>query len=352
MQLLEARPTPSNLMRYGAPLMATVLMFITGTILFLALGKNPIVAFEAFFVQPLLSVQGISELLLKASPLILIGLGLSLCYRANVWNIGAEGQLVVGAICGGALAVVLEGSTSPLVLPAMVLVGALGGMAWAAICAFLKTRFGTDETLTSLMLVYVANLLLLFVVNGVLKDPQGMNFPQTIMFGDAALFTPLAEGLRLNTSVFITVVAVFAMWLFSTRSFVGYQMQVSGLAPHAALYAGFSQNRAVWLGMLISGAAAGIAGVAEVAGPIGQLNPSISPGYGFAAIIVAWVGRLNAVGVVLAGSLMALLYIGGESAQVTLQISNSITRLFQGMLLFYLLGADVFVNYRLHRHGP
>ena len=349
MPMLEARPIPSTAMRYGAPLLATVLMLLTGTLIFLALGKPPGAAFYAFFVQPLLSLNGLSELILKASPLILIGQGLALCYRANVWNIGAEGQLVFGAICGGALAVVFDGSTSHLLLPAMVVTGALGGALWAAIPALLKTHFRADETLTTLMLVYVANLLLIYMVNGPLKDPQGMNFPQTVMFGDSATFSPLVQGLRVNSSIFLAAIATVAAWVFGARSFIGYQMQVGGLAPMAARYAGFSQVRAVWLGLLISGAAAGVAGVCEVAGPVGQLNPSISPGYGFAAIIVAWLGRLHAVGIVLAGLLTALLYIGGEAAQMSLQLPNAITRLFQGLLLFYLLGADVFVNYRLRR---
>jgi general nucleoside transport system permease protein len=352
MPLLESRPTPSATMRWGAPLAATLLMLVTGTLLFLALGKPPVAAFRAFFVQPLLSVNGLSELILKASPLILVAQGLAICYRANVWNIGAEGQLVVGAICAGALAVGFDAGAGRWLLPAMIVAGAAGGMLWAAIPALLKTRFQADETLTTLMLVYVANLLLIFMVNGPLKDPQGMNFPQTIMFGDAATFTPLVEGLRVNSSVAITILVTIAAWLFSGRSFVGYTMQVTGLAPAAARYAGFPESRAVWLGMLISGAAAGLAGVGEVAGPVGQLNPSISPGYGFAAIIVAWLGRLHPIGIVLAGLLTALLYIGGEAAQMTLQLPNAITRLFQGLLLFYLLGADVFVHYRLRRQAP
>jgi simple sugar transport system permease protein len=339
-------------MRWLSPLIAAGLTLVAGFFLFLGLGQDPLAAFHAFFIAPLSSANGLSEWVLKASPLALIAVGLAVGFRAGVWNIGAEGQLALGAIAATGVALALDTTESVWVLPAMVVAGALGGMAWAAIPALLRTRFNANEILTSLMLTYVAGYLVSYLVHGPWRDPEGFNFPQTKMFEEAALFPMLFEGLRVNGSVFLALAGVFVGWVLMNRSFVGYQMRVAGLAPEAARYAGFSADRTVWIGMLAGGMAAGIAGVGEVAGPLGQLQPNVSPGYGFAAIIVAFVGRLTPLGIVLASLLLSLLYLGGESAQIALGLPSAITGLFQGMLLFFLLGADVFINYRVRRIRP
>ena len=338
-------------MRWLSPLIAAAATLGVGFVLFSVLGKDPLAAFHAFFVRPVSSVNGVAELLLKASPLMLIAIGLAIGFRAGVWNIGAEGQLVFGAIAAGWIALQFHETQPGWLLPAMIGGGALGGAAWAAIPALLRTRFNANEILVSLMLTYVASLLLSWLVHGPLRDPEGYNFPQSRQFGESALFSNLLEGTRLNSSVLLAVVVALAGWVFIARSFVGFQMRVSGLAERAALYAGFSVRRTVWLGMLAGGACAGLAGVGEIAGPIGQLTPSVSPGYGFAAIIVAFVGRLHPAGIVLASLLMSLLYLGGESAQMVLSLPSAITGLFQGTLLFFLLGADVFVGYHLRMVG-
>jgi simple sugar transport system permease protein len=312
------------MMAWLSPLIAAAATLVAGFILFSLLGKDPLQAVQVFFVKPIATRYGVGELLLKASPLMLCASGLAAGYRANVWNIGAEGQLALGALCGGGLALAFPGAESAWILLPMILAGAAGGAAWAAIPAWLKTRFNANEILTSLMLVYVATLLLSWLVQGPWRDPEGFNFPQSKMFADAALLPILLSGTRL-----------------------GFQMRVAGLAPAAANYAGISAKRNVWLGMLIGGATAGIAGVGEAAGPIGQLLPSMSPGYGFAAIIVAFVGRLHPFGIALASLLMSLLYLGGESAQISLALPSAVTGLFQGTLLFFLLAADVFINFRV-----
>jgi simple sugar transport system permease protein len=344
---LEARAEPSPLMGWLAPLFAAVLTIAAGFLLFSALGRNPVQAFYTFFVHPIRDLNGVAELLLKASPLMLIAVGLACGYRANVWNIGAEGQLTLGAIFAGGVALHFYESESHVVLPLMIVAGAIGGMLWASIPALLRTRFNTSEILTSLMLVYVAALLLSYLVHGPWRDPEGFNFPQSRQFTASALYPMLLEGTRLNASFLLSLAAIAAGYLFLNRSFLGFQMRVAGQADAAARYAGFAARRMVWLGMLIGGACAGLAGVGEVAGPIGQLLPSVSPGYGFAAIIVAFVGRLHPVGILLASLLMSLLYLGGEAAQIGLNLPSAITGLFQGMLLFFLLGSDVFINYRL-----
>ncbi len=344
---LEARPEPSRLMAWLSPVLAAAATLAAGFALFSLLGKDPVAAFLAFFVEPVATRYGVGELLLKASPLMLCALGLAIGYRANVWNIGAEGQLTIGAICGGGLALWLPQLNSALLLPLMIAAGAAGGVAWAAIPAWLRTRCNANEILTSLMLVYIATLALSYLVQGPWRDPEGFNFPQSSLFGDNALLPALLGGTRLNVGFLLALAVIAIGWVFTARTLAGFRMRVAGLAPRAATYAGISARRTVWVGMLVGGATAGIAGVGEIAGPLGQLLPSVSPGYGFAAIIVAFVGRLHPLGIVLASLLMSLIYLGGEAAQIGLDLPSAVTRLFQGLLLFFLLGADVFIGYRL-----
>ncbi|HEY1608098.1 MAG TPA: ABC transporter permease [Paraburkholderia sp.] len=354
---LEARATPSRAMRFAVPLIAALLTLLFGFLIFGLVGRDPVQAMYAFFIEPLSSVDGWSELLLKASPLCLIGLGLAAGYRANVWNIGAEGQMLLGGIAASGVAIACDQLSGWWILPTMMVAGIAGGMAWAAIPAWLKTRFNTNEILTSLMLTYVATQLLIYLVSGPWRDPMGMNFPLSEMFSGDALYPTFGgdwhwhglHGTRLNASIFVTMLAVPLVWLFMRRSFAGYRMSVGGLAPLAARYAGFSDSKTVWMSLLLSGGLAGLAGMGEIAGPIGQLQATWSPGYGFTAIIVVFVGRLHPVGIVLASLLMALLYLGGEAVQTSLQLPQALSGVFQGLLLFCLLGADLFVNYRVRR---
>ena len=351
---LVPRTRPSRPMLLLAPLLAVALTLVVGLTIFGLLGQNPILAFRAFFIDPVSTANGVSELLLKASPLCLIALGLSIGYRANIWNIGAEGQMYLGAIFATGLAIRYGEQGGAWLLPAMIAAAAVGGALWAAITALCRARFHANEILVSLMLTYVADFIVKFLVYGPWRDPMANNFPVTVSFADAALFDPLAsfgwslwEGTRINTSVFITLVAIPIAWFFMDRSFTGFQMSVAGLAPGAARYAGYRHKGMIWLALLVSGATAGLAGVTEVAGPLGQLNDRWTPGYGFTAIIVATLGRLHPVGVVLASLLMALLYLGGEAVQVSMQLPKAVSQVFQGLLLMFLLGCDVLVAYRV-----
>jgi general nucleoside transport system permease protein len=348
---LEKRPAPSALMSWLSPVLAVLLTVVCGVILFLALGKNPVTGLAVFFLEPIKDLRGWSEVGLKVAPLLLIAIGLAICFRANVFNIGAEGQLVVGAICGGAAALFLDdgqdGSGGAGMIALVLLAGMLGGMAWAAITAFLRDRFNANEILVSLMLVYVAQLLLSLLVHGVLRDPQGFNFPQSRMLSDGFLLPAVFSGTRLHLGIVFALAASVLGWVYLTRSFGGFRLQVGGLAPAAARYAGFSSRKALWTSMMTCGALAGLAGVCEVLGPIGQLTPSVSPGYGFAAIIVAYVGRLHPIGVIFSSFIMALFYIGGELSQSRLGMPSAITGVFQGILLFSLLACDVLIHYQL-----
>jgi len=346
---LEARAEASRAMRYASPAIAVALMVVVGMLVFSALGKDPVEGFRVFFLNPVRDLNAITELLLKATPLMLIAVGLAVGFRANVWNIGAEGQFLMGAVAATGVALAFQSSESRLILPAMVVAGAIGGALWAALPALLKTKFNANEILTSLMLVYIAQLTVSWLVFGPWKDPAGFNFPQTEMFSDAALLPILIEGTRLNFAFVIALGVLVVGYVFMQRSFAGFKMRVAGESEAAARYAGFSAVGMIWVGLLAGGAAAGIAGMAEVAGPAGQLTDKLSIGYGFAAIIVAFVGRLNPIGIFFASLLMALLYIGGEQAQQYLSLPSSISKVFQGMLLFFLLGSDVFIQYRLRR---
>ncbi|MFC7410457.1 ABC transporter permease [Hydrogenophaga atypica] len=344
---LEARAQPSGFWGYASPILALLVTVVIGVILFVALGKDPVRGLQVFFWEPIRNVYAIGELMVKATPLLIIALGLAVCFRSNVWNIGAEGQFIIGAITAGGVALLADKTTGPWIVPAILLAGVLGGMFWAGITALLRDRFNANEILVSLMLVYVAVQVLNFLVYGPWKDPLGYNFPQTKTFDAVTKIPRLIDGSRVNIGLLLALAGVAGAWLFLFRTYSGFAQQVGGLAPAAARYAGFSSRTALWIALLTSGAAAGLAGALEVAGPIGQLTPYIPAGYGFAAIIVAFVGRLHPVDIVFSALLMSMFYIGGELAQSRLGLPKSITGVFQGLLLFSLLAADTLIAYRI-----
>jgi general nucleoside transport system permease protein len=346
---LEQRAEASVLMSWLSPLLALLLTVLCGVVLFVLLGKDPAAGLAVFFVEPLKDLRGWAEVGVKVAPILLCAVGLAICFRANVFNIGAEGQLVAGAITGGAVGLFLDqGSNGGFFMITLVLLaGMAGGMIWAALTAWLRDRYNANEILVSLMLVYVAQLLLAYLVHGPLKDPMGYNFPQSKMFSSGFLLPLLVPQTRLHVGFLLALLASALGWLFLSKSFAGFKLQIGGMAPLAARYAGFSSRKSLWTALLVCGALSGLAGVCEVIGPVGQLTPSVSPGYGFAAIIVAYVGRLHPIGAVFASFIMALLYIGGELSQSRLGMPNAVTGVFQGLLLFSLLACDVLIHYRL-----
>ena len=346
---LEPRPQASRWWSYGSPLLALCITVLIGVALFAVLGKDPVRGLQVFFWEPLRTRYALGELMVKATPLLLIALGLAVCFRSNVWNIGAEGQFVMGAIAAGGVALMASKDTGAWIVPALLAAGVLGGMAWAGLTALLRDRFNANEILVSLMLVYVATLLLGYLVYGPWKDPMGYNFPQTRMFERVTQMPKLFAGSRVTIGLPLALAGSALLWVFLFRTRAGFALQVGGLAPAAARYAGFSSRRALWAALLISGATAGLAGALEVAGPIGQLTPYVPAGYGFAAIIVAFVGRLHPVGMVFSALLMSMFYIGGELAQSRLGLPKSLTGVFQGLLLFTLLACDTLIAYRVRR---
>ena len=344
---LTARPEPSKSWTFLSPVLALLLTVLIGVALFLALGKDPLKGLEMFFWLPIKSGYAVGELLVKATPLLLIALGLAVAFRSNVWNIGAEGQYIIGAIFAGGVALLAEKGTGSWIVLPILLAGVAGGMVWASITAVLRDKFNANEILVSLMLVYVAIQVLSYMVGGPWKDPQGFNFPQTQTFEAATRIPRLFAGSRVSIGILLALVAVGVAWVFLFRTRAGYAQQVGGLAPAAARYAGFSSRRALWTALMVSGGLAGLAGALEVAGPIGQLSVYVPAGYGFAAIIVAFVGRLHPVGMVFSALLMSMFYIGGEMAQSRLGLTKSLTGVFQGLLLFCLLACDTLINYKI-----
>jgi general nucleoside transport system permease protein len=357
MQLvLERRTERSAAVAVASPLIAIALTLLTMALLFTALGKNPVAALSVYFIEPLTDSYSLIELVVKATPLVMIAIGLSLCYLANVWNIGAEGQFLIGALCGSWLAVRTQGTDAGAwVLLVMLMLGAVGGALYALIPAIAKVRFGASEILTSLMLVYTADLLLDYLVRGPWRDPKGFNFPTTAEFDPAATVPLLLDGTRLHVGALIALAVVAVASVLLGRTIKGFEIKVVGASPRAARFAGFSADRLAILTFVISGALAGLAGIIEVAGPVGHLQPNFSPGYGFTAIIVAFLGRLNPIGILIAGLFLALTFIGGEQAQISIKVPLDLTKVFQGILLFYVLACDSLIAYRIravsHRSG-
>jgi simple sugar transport system permease protein len=344
---IVSRAQSSNIMNIFAPIIAVILTLITGSIIFSIMGFNPFFALHTFFISPISTTYGISELLVKATPLALIATGLAFCFKNNIYNIGAEGQLTMGAIFGGGIGIYFHDTNSFWLLPLMIIGGAIGGSLWAMIPALLKNKFNTNEILTSLMLVYVALFILDFLVVGPWRDPEGYSFPKTRHFSDSGRMPLLFEGLRIHIGLIITLILIFISWFVFAKTIFGFQLKVSGFSPIAARYAGFNQKILIYLAFGICGAFAGIAGLAEVSGPIGLLYRDISPNYGFTAIIVAFLGRLHPLGIIFASLIIALTYLGAEDAQLFMQVPAAVGFLFQGLVLFYLLGADFLVKYKL-----
>ncbi|MBV9629734.1 MAG: ABC transporter permease [Xanthobacteraceae bacterium] len=346
--VLEPRAERSTAAAIASPLIAVGLTLLVMSILFGFLGKDPLNALAVYFLQPLTDSYSLQEMVVKATPLVMIGIGLALCYLANVWNIGAEGQFVIGAVAGSYLAVKTQGTDAGTwVLPAMLVLGALGGALYALIPAICRVRFGASEILVSLMLVYVADLVLDYLVRGPWRDPHGYNFPTTADFDPVATVPSIIEGSRLHIGALMALVVVAAAWTVLGRTIKGFEIRVVGAAPKAARFAGFDADRLVLFTFAVSGALAGLAGIIEVAGPVGHLQPGISPGYGFTAIIVAFLGRLNPIGILIAGLFLALTFIGGEQAQISLKVPLDLTKVFQGILLFFVLACDSLILYRV-----
>jgi general nucleoside transport system permease protein len=373
MQLkLEKRPEPSRFMLYATPVGAVLLTMIVGAIVFGIIGPPPPSGFSAapplppsvldvvsahisfgvqavyqVFIAPLTLSYKWGDIAVKASPLILIAVGLAVGNRAAIWNIGAEGQYIVGALAGTGIGILTKDMHGGWILPSMLVAGLIGGAIWGGIPALLRNRFNVNETLSSLMLTYVAIHLMNHMVTGPWKDPTGFSFPQTALVTADQTMPILVPGTYVHLGIVITLIIAVIVWFLMSRSLFGFQVRVVGAAPNAARHGGFSQKTTVWMVFLLSGALAGLAGIFEVTGPFGQMSLGFSQNYGFTAIIVAFLGRLNPLGVIIAGIVLAVTYVGGDLAQSALQLPNASKGIFQAMLLFFLLASDILIRYRV-----
>jgi simple sugar transport system permease protein len=372
----EKRAEPSRFMLYATPVGAVIVTMIVGALVFSLITPPPqgfslppanpppvdfgtilasigshlwfgLQAVYQVFIAPLLTSYKWGDIAVKASPLILIGVGLAVGNRAAIWNIGAEGQYVVGALAGTGIGLLTQKMTGVWILPSMLVAGLIGGAVWGAIPAALKNWFNVNETLSSLMLTYVAIHLMNHLVTGPWKDPTGFSFPQTPLVTADQTLPILVPGTYVHLGIVITLVIAVIVWFLMSRSLFGFQVRVVGAAPSAARHGGFSQKATVWMVFLLSGALAGLAGIFEVTGPFGQMSLGFPQNYGFTAIIVAFLGRLNPLGVILAGIVLAITYVGGDMAQSVLQLPNASKGIFQAMLLFFLLASDILIRYRV-----
>jgi len=344
---LEKRPEPSRLMVVLTPILSVIATMLVGVVVFDLLGIDGQRAVIDIFITPLLASYKWQDVAVKAAPLIIIALGLSIGNRANVWNIGAEGQYIIGALCAAGIGIAAGTAGGPIIVFLMIVAGMVGGAGWASVPAVLKTRLNVNEILSSLMLTYVAVQVLSFLVGGPWKDPNGRNFPATAPLQPDQTLPILFPGTTVHLGIAIAVILPFVFWLVMSRSVFGFQIRVVGSAPNAARHGGFDANQTVWASMLIGGAMAGLAGALEFTGALKAINLGFPSGYGFTAIIVSFLGRLHPIGCLIAGIVLAVTFVGGQVAQTTVHIPNATAGIFQAMMLFFILASDILVRYRV-----
>lgn len=344
---LEKRAQPSTFMLVATPVASVLITMLIGVVVFDLIGIHGFRAVVDIFLTPLLNPLKWQDVAIKAAPLIIIALGLSVGNRAQIWNIGAEGQYVVGALCAAGIGIAAGTAGGPIIVTAMVLAGIIGGAAYGFIPAVLRTRYNVNEILSSLMLTYVSYQILGYLVGGPWKDPNGRNFPATAPLADNQVLPIIVPGTTVHLGVAIALILPFVFWVLMSRSVFGFQIRAVGSAPQAARYGGFDAKQTVWAALLISGAMAGLAGALEFTGSLKAINLGFPSGYGFTAIIVAFLGRLNPIGCLIAGVVLAVTYVGGQVAQTTVHIPNATAGIFQALMLFFILASDILIRYRV-----
>ena len=343
---LEKRREPSMAMLVTTPIASVLLTMLIGIVVFDLIGIDGFKAVVDIFLSPLLVSYKWQDVAVKAAPLIIIALGLSMGNRAQVWNIGAEGQYVIGALCSAGVGIAFGQTGGFFVVLLMIAAGVAGGGLWAAVPAWLRTKFNVNEILSSLMLTYVSFQVLGYLVGGPWKDPNGRNFPATAPLADAQTLPVWPES-TVHLGVLVALILPFVFWVIMARSEFGYQVRVVGSSTTAARHGGFDSKRTIWATMIIGGAMAGLAGGLEFAGVLHKMDLGFASGYGFTAIIVAFLGRLNPFGCLIAGIVLAVTYVGGQMAQTSVHIPNSTAGIFQAMMLFFILASDILVRYRI-----
>jgi ABC-type uncharacterized transport system permease subunit len=348
----ERRLRPSTVSAVVVPIVSVLLAFVAGGGVILASGENPIEVYRAMLDGAFGSRTGVAETLVKTIPLLLTGLGVAVAFRMQLWNIGAEGQLYLGAMGATWVALfVLPDASSGVVIPAMVIAGLAGGMLWGLVPGVLRASLGVNEIITSLMLNYVAIIYADYLVHGAWRNPVGFGFPGTEQFPRDA-WLPRWDTTRVHLGLVFGLIAAAVVWVILRHTRWGYEIAVAGESEQVARYAGMATRRNIVLVMGLSGALAGLAGMSEVAGVAHQLQPSLSPGYGYTAIIVAWLGRLNPIGVALVAFLLAGVLVGGDQLQMSMGLSSAVGPMLQGTILFFIIGGEMLARYRIVWRRP
>lgn len=349
--VIEKRLERSRWAGVLVPLLSFLLALFFGALILLIFGINPLQAYTVMLKGSLGGIYALSETLVKAIPLMLTGLGVSIAFRMLFWNIGAEGQLAMGGIAASYVALFLADSMpAALLIPVMILAAIAAGALWGLIPAGLKASIGVNEILTTLMMNYIAILLVEYLYLGPWRDPEGYGFPGTAPFPQAA-WLPRLTG-RVHIGLVFALLAALLVWFILSRTKRGYEIRVIGENPNAARYTGINIARNIIVVMLISGGLSGLAGMAEVAGIARRLYSGLTVGYGYTAIIVAWLANLNPWGILLVSFLMGALLVGGDQIQIAMQTPAAVAGVLQGAILFFMLGGSIFVNYRIRLlHG-
>ncbi len=349
--VFEKRQSISRAVRVLVPVLSLVFALVFGAFLLLVSGVNPFAAYAAMARGAFGDVDALAETLVKAIPLMLTGLGVSVAFRMLFWNIGAEGQLAMGGLAATGVALYASEVLPPWsVLPAAILLGTVAGALWAVIPAALRAYLQVNETITTLMMNYIAILLVSHMYHGPWRDPEGYGFPGTARFPEIAWLPRLYN--RAHVGLVFAILAAAILWIVIQRTRWGFELRITGENPKAARYIGINIPRLILVGMLVSGALCGLAGVCEVTGVMRRLQQGLTVGYGYTAIIVAWMSQLNPWGVLLISFLLAGMLVGGDQIQMAMGLPAAMGLVMQGALLFPMLGGALFTEYRLRfLHG-
>lgn len=344
---IEKLGSSSKVSAVVVPFFSLLLGLVFAGLCFWATGKNPITVYTMMFQGAFGSAYGLSETVVKAIPLLLTGLAVSLAFRMKLWNIGAEGQLYMGAFAATGFALAFPDWPPYLLLPVMFVAGFLAGGLWGLIPAIPRAFFKVNETISTLLLNYIAILWVDYLIFGPWRDPKGFNFPNTPPFSASAILPTLGRT-RIHLGLFIGLAIALIFYLVLKYTKWGYEIRVCGESPKAAAYAGMNFVRNILLVMFISGGIAGVAGMTEVSAITQRLQQGVSPGYGFTAIIVAWLARLNPWAIIVVSFLLGGLLVGGFSIQ-TSGFPAATVSMLQGAILFFVLGGEILSQYRIKR---
>ncbi|WP_417815776.1 ABC transporter permease [Thalassospira alkalitolerans] len=344
----EPRTNPSAFLVYGVPVMAAAFAIILAAIPLSLAGAPILPAYGLMISGAFGSLFSISEMLTRATPLILTGLAAAIAFRAKLWNIGAEGQLYMGAMAAVAVGSGVIDAPSYIMIPVIMLAGAAAGAVMLIGPTIMKTRLGVDEVVTTLLLNFIVLLFVQMMLEGALKDPMSMGWPQSKPIIDSAILPPLLERMRVHLGLIIALISAFALAIFVKRTVWGFEIRAVGENAAAAKFSGISVTKTMVLVAMLSGGLAGLAGVSEVAGTRGYLATDLSPGYGYAGIVVAMLARLSPIGVIISALFVASVFVGADSMSRAIGVSNYLADLIVAMSLLCVLIGGFLTRFKIH----